>query len=130
MANYHAQPRVPSSPEIHAVLQAAQVASIAIERKRSEQALRESEASLSEKSRTLQATLERMEQGVMMVNPEQVVEVCNRRAIELLDLPAGLMASRPRFAQVLEYQWSTDEFAHTPEAVSYTHLTLPTSDLV
>ncbi len=115
LANYHAQPRVPSSPEIHAVLQAAQVASIAIERKRSEQALRESEASLSEKSRTLQATLERMEQGVMMVNPEQVVEVCNRRAIELLDLPAGLMASRPRFAQVLEYQWSTDEFAHTPE---------------
>ena len=115
LANYHDQPRVPSSPEIHAVLQAAQVASIAIERKRSEQALRESEASLSEKSRTLQATLERMEQGVVMVSAEQVVEVCNRRAIELLDLPAELMASRPRFAQVLEYQWSTDEFKHTPE---------------
>ncbi len=115
LASYHARPGMPSPPEVHAIVEAAQVASIAIERKRSEQALRESEALLSEQSRTLQATLERMEQGVMMVNADHVVEVCNRRAIELLDLPPALMASRPSFAQVLEYQWSTDEFRHTPE---------------
>jgi PAS domain S-box-containing protein len=115
LASYHDRPRAPSSSEIHTIVEAAQVASIAIERKRSEQALRDSEARLSEQSRTLQATLERMEQGVMMVGTDQVVEVCNRRAIELLDLPPALMASRPRFADVLAYQWSTDEFAHTPE---------------
>jgi PAS domain S-box-containing protein len=115
LASYHARPRVPSSSETHTIVEAAQIASIAIERKRSEQALRDSEALLSEKSRTLQVTLERMEQGVMMVSADHVVEVCNRRAIDLLGLPAALMASRPRFADVLEYQWSTDEFAHTPE---------------
>ena len=80
-----------------------------------ERRARESEALLAEKSRMLEITLERMEQGVMMVNSDRVVEVCNRRAIELLALPPELMASKPTFAQVLEYQWSTDEFAHTPE---------------
>ena len=82
-----------------------------------ERRARDSQTLLGEKSRMLEATLERMEQGVMMVNAQRVVEVCNRRAIELLGLPPELMASRPTFAQVLEYQWSTDEFAHTPEDV-------------
>lgn len=84
-------------------------------RKRAEQALRASEEQLTEKSTVLEATLERMEQGVLMVNAQRVVEVCNRRAIELLDLPKDLMASKPTFEQVLAYQWSTDEFAHTPQ---------------
>lgn len=80
-----------------------------------EQRARDSEAALQHKSRMLEAMLERMEQGVMMVNAEHVVEVCNPRAIELLDLPPALMASRPRFEDVLDYQWSTDEFRDTPE---------------
>lgn len=112
-ANYRDRPSVPSATEIQCVGDAAQIASIAIERKRAIQALRESEALLSAKSRTLEVTLERMEQGVMMVNSDRVVEVCNRRAIELLDLPVELMASKPSFQQVLEYQWSTDEFSDT-----------------
>jgi diguanylate cyclase (GGDEF)-like protein len=73
-----------------------------------EQKVRSSEA-------LLKTTLERMDQGIIMINAERVVEVCNRRAIELLDLPPELMASRPTFEQVLEYQWSTDEFVYTPE---------------
>ena len=80
-----------------------------------ERQARESQALLAEKSRMLEATLERMEQGVMMVSADMVVEVCNRRAIELLGLPADLMASKPTFAEVLKYQWSTNEFANTPE---------------
>lgn len=116
-ANYRKRPSAPSPAEIQSIVYAAQIASIAIERKQAIQALRESEALLSVKSRTLEITLERMEQGVMMVNADRVVEVCNRRAIELLDLPVELMASKPRFEQVLEHQWSTDEFAYTPEDV-------------
>lgn len=82
-----------------------------------EQLARESQIRLEEKSRLLEATLALMEQGVMMVSADQVVEVCNRRAIELLGLPVALMASKPTFAQVLEFQWSTDEFANAPEDV-------------
>jgi diguanylate cyclase (GGDEF)-like protein len=84
---------------------------------RAEQRARESEAILKEKSALLEATLERMEQGVMMVSPQRIVEVCNRRALELLDLPRELMERRPTFAEVLEYQWSTDEFVHTPQDI-------------
>ena len=116
-ASYRDRPSVPSPTEVQSIVDAAQIASIAIERKQAIQALRESEALLSTKSRTLEVTLERMEQGVMMVNADRVVEVCNRRAIELLDLPIELMASKPSFEQVLGYQWSTDEFADAPEEV-------------
>ena len=85
------------------------------ERKQAELALRASQALLAEKSALLEATLERMEQGVMMVSTARVVEVCNRRAIELLDLPKEMMASKPTFEAVLAHQWSTDEFVHTPQ---------------
>ncbi len=80
-----------------------------------EQRARASEALLAEKSRLLEATLERMEQGVMMVNTQRVVEVCNRRACELLDLPPALMASRPTFDEVLDYQRAHNEFVYTPD---------------
>lgn len=80
-----------------------------------EQRARDSQARLREKSALLEATLERMEQGVMMVNAERVVEVCNPRAIELLGLPPELMALRPSFEAVLAFQWASDEFSHTSE---------------
>jgi diguanylate cyclase (GGDEF)-like protein len=82
-----------------------------------EQQARLSEARLLEKSRLLEATLERMNQGIVMVTPEGIVEVCNRRAIELLELPEALMRSKPRFEEVLAFQWSRDEFRHTAEDI-------------
>ena len=78
---------------------------------------RESEALLKSKSMLLEATLDRMEQGIMMVNSDRVVEVCNRRARELLELPDELMARRPGFGEILAYQWATDEFRHTSQDV-------------
>jgi len=87
------------------------------ERKAAELALRANQKLLTEKSAILEATLERMEQGVVMVNAARVVEVCNRRAIELLNLPKDLMASKPTFEAVLAYQWSTDEFVDMPQDV-------------
>ncbi|MDP9043934.1 MAG: transporter substrate-binding domain-containing protein [Pseudomonadota bacterium] len=114
-ASYRDRPSLPTAADIERVVDAAHIAAIAIERERANQALRESEAQLSAKSRTLEVTLERMEEGVMMVNADQVVEVCNRRAIELLDLPAEMMRGRPAFDQVLDYQRATSEFSQTPD---------------
>ena len=78
-----------------------------------ERRARDSEVLLRQKTALLEATLEHMEQGVMMINADRVVEVCNRRALELLDLPAGLMRARPNFDEVLAYQWQQNEFAQT-----------------
>ena len=54
--------------------------------------LRASEARLTEKSRVLEITLGNMDQGLLMVTPDRLVPVCNKRAVELLDLPPDVMA--------------------------------------
>src|SRR5205085_7634955 len=44
-------------------------------------------------SALLSATLENMDQGIMMVDADGTVQVCNRRAIQLLGLAPDPMAS-------------------------------------
>ena len=79
-------------------------------------ALRDSERDGAEKSRMLEATLEHMDQGLIMVDSERSVPICNRRAVELLELPPDLMANRPKFEDVLAFQWQQGEFAGSDEA--------------
>ncbi len=68
---------------------------------------------LEEESHVLQATLEHMDQGLMMVGADGRVQVCNHRAIAMLDLPSEMMASRPLFQDVLNHQHDKNEFAIT-----------------
>jgi diguanylate cyclase (GGDEF)-like protein len=49
-----------------------------------------------------------MDQGLMMIDEEGTVVIINKRATELLDLPADWMATRPSFAEVLKYQWQAN----------------------
>lgn len=65
----------------------------------------------------MEAALGRMQQGVMMVSADGIVEICNRRAIELLDLPPALMAAKPAFREVLAFQWKQDEFQQAPQSL-------------
>ena len=74
------------------------------------EALRASEAHLAEKSAALTMTLDNISQGICMVDARGRVGVWNARALELLDLPADLIASRPSFEAVLAYQRATNEF--------------------
>jgi diguanylate cyclase (GGDEF)-like protein/PAS domain S-box-containing protein len=83
--------------------------------KRQQKQLAEAQEKVRQSEALLKATLEQMDHGIMMVNADRVVEVCNRRAVELLGLPPELMASRPTFEQVLEFQWANDEFVYTAE---------------
>ncbi|MGF3027138.1 EAL domain-containing protein [Methylobacterium aquaticum] len=69
----------------------------------------------SETVSVLNATLEHMDQGLMMVDEFDVVRVCNGRAMEMLDLPAEMMRTQPTFAQVRQYQLDQDEFRQSPE---------------
>jgi diguanylate cyclase (GGDEF)-like protein len=76
-------------------------------------ALRSSEHVSAEKSYLLETTLNHMDQGLMMVAADDTVAICNRRAIELLELAAALMARQPTWDDVLKHQWEADEFART-----------------
>lgn len=66
---------------------------------------------LSSQAKLLEATLDNMAQGLMMIDRDKTVPICNQRAIEFLDLPAELMRSRPPFAAVLRHQIDRGEFA-------------------
>jgi diguanylate cyclase (GGDEF)-like protein len=63
----------------------------------------------------LATTLENMAQGLMVVDADGTVPICNQRALELLDLPAELMASRPTFAAVRRHQLEQGEFDNASE---------------
>jgi signal transduction histidine kinase/DNA-binding response OmpR family regulator/HPt (histidine-containing phosphotransfer) domain-containing protein len=73
-------------------------------------ALRKSEGHLTEKSQLLETTLEHMDQGIMVVDADRMVPLCNRRAVEIMDLPPELMAVHPHFDDVLAYQWRKHEY--------------------
>ena len=85
--------------------------------KRQQRQVQDAERRTRDSEVVLKAILERMEQGIILMNADRIVEVCNRRAIELLGLPEELMASKPKFDDVLAYQWSKDEFKHTAKDV-------------
>jgi len=84
------------------------------ELRRTAERLADSERALAAKARLLETTLDFMDQGILMVTPDRKVAVCNRRAIELLQLPPALMASRPDFDEVLAFQLRSNEFAQAP----------------
>jgi diguanylate cyclase (GGDEF)-like protein len=84
---------------------------------RTAEALRESEASLAKQSAVLETTLEHMDQGLMMVAADRTVPVCNRRAMDMLELPPALMLSRPAFSEVLEYQKRNGAFVAAPPEI-------------
>lgn len=66
--------------------------------------------------RALQATLDTISQGIMMIDGDGRVVIMNRRAMELLDLPPELVALHPRFQDLVEWQLGTGEFGTaTPE---------------
>jgi signal transduction histidine kinase/DNA-binding response OmpR family regulator len=73
-------------------------------------ALRESEGRFSEKSQLLETTLQHMDQGIMVVDASRIVALCNRRVIEIMELPEELMAANPRFDDVLAYQAREQEY--------------------
>ena len=59
---------------------------------------------------TLTATLENIAQGILMVDAGGRVPVINRRAGDLLDLPAGLTQPGVRFADIVRWQRDAGEF--------------------
>jgi diguanylate cyclase (GGDEF)-like protein len=76
-------------------------------------ALHASEARVAATSSELATTLASMDQGLVMVDAAGAVAVCNRRAIELLELSAEVMEMRPRFDAVAPLRLLTDGFARS-----------------
>ena len=83
-------------------------------------ALRSGERLLAERSETLNTTLENIDQGLMMVDARGNVAAYNHRAVDMLGLPDELLARRPAFREILQYQLDHGEFArNSPPMVSF-----------
>jgi len=74
------------------------------------------EVDLRRQTALIEATLENMDQGLMMIDADGTVQVCNQRALELLDLPRELMLRKPSFEEVRQYQFDNDEFVRSDDA--------------
>ncbi|MDE4911197.1 MULTISPECIES: EAL domain-containing protein [Methylobacterium] len=72
---------------------------------------------LREKAKLLDTVLDTMDQGLMMIDAAGVVQVCNARALTLLDLPPALMRTRPTFEAVRQYQIAQGEFGAACETL-------------
>jgi diguanylate cyclase len=79
--------------------------------------IRRTEQRLQETSTLLTTTLNTMDQGLLMIDADGVVQICNARALELLDLPAAMMLSKPRFSRVVRYQMEQDDFRNSDRAL-------------
>ncbi|HEX2554726.1 MAG TPA: PAS domain S-box protein [Microvirga sp.] len=78
-------------------------------------ALKRAETEARETAATLRVTLENMDQGLMMVNQDDIVQVYNTRAARLLDLPLEMLESRPALKDIRRYQLEKNEFAKSDD---------------
>ena len=77
-------------------------------------------AELEATRKTLSATLENVDQGIMMVDADERVQVCNGRAAQLLDFPLDL-------AEAVSQQISAHEFDEAALEVVESSRNAPTS---
>lgn len=74
---------------------------------------------ISRQREMLQTTLDNMDQGLIMVDPDGTVLICNKRALQLLDLPAELMHAQPHLEAVKRWQIARGEFVRADEALRH-----------
>lgn len=70
------------------------------EERATSEALAASGARLHEVTAILESTLEHIGEGVLVIGADRDIPFCNRRAIEMLDLGAEAMATRPSFDEL------------------------------
>ncbi len=77
--------------------------------------LAQSERRVQEHARVIETTLSAMEEGVIMVDSDGRVMLCNERAAAILNLPKELFADRPPFERILEYKAKVSRFVEADE---------------
>jgi signal transduction histidine kinase/CheY-like chemotaxis protein/HPt (histidine-containing phosphotransfer) domain-containing protein len=80
-------------------------------RRRRDAELLDSQSRLKANTAHLAATLDNIDQGLLMIDPAGRVQVCNRRAIELLHLPPDIMDRQPTFDMILDLQVAQGEMS-------------------
>ena len=72
----------------------------------------------ADQAAVLQTALAHMNQGIIMVEADGRISVCNARTSAMLDIPPGFLAAHPHFSELVALQHSTNEFVRTPSLPS------------
>jgi diguanylate cyclase (GGDEF)-like protein len=73
---------------------------------------------LEQSQHLLRNTLERMDQGLVVLDKSQVVRLCNPRALELLRLPKEVLHENAKFGDVRTFQNARGDFSLMPQSTS------------
>ncbi|HRK38343.1 MAG TPA: ATP-binding protein [Burkholderiaceae bacterium] len=65
---------------------------------------------LAQERQLLEATIQAMGQGLMVIGPDQRVRLFNDQACQMLDLPREFLATRPLLSEVVAYQTQRGDF--------------------
>ena len=65
---------------------------------------------LAQERQLLEATIQAMGQGLMVIGPDQRVRLFNDQACQMLDLPREFLASRPLLSEVVAFQTQRGDF--------------------
>ncbi|WP_407523823.1 ATP-binding protein [Methylobacterium oryzisoli] len=72
---------------------------------------------LAEQQALLSATLDNMDQGLILVDPDRRARLVSQRAIALLDLDPEMMRRQPTSEEIIAYQIRSGEFAQASDAM-------------
>ena len=75
--------------------------------------LKRREAELAQKSELLEATLEHVDQGICMLNPELEITACNRRFREILDIPESEITLGDKFEDLIRFNAARGEYGES-----------------
>jgi signal transduction histidine kinase/HPt (histidine-containing phosphotransfer) domain-containing protein len=70
----------------------------------------DAEARYAYKARLLERTVANISQGILVIGPDNEIQLSNQRLMDMLDLPDTLAASRQPLAPMLHRLWTQDEF--------------------
>ncbi|MFY7906562.1 MAG: PAS domain-containing sensor histidine kinase, partial [Burkholderiaceae bacterium] len=65
---------------------------------------------LAQERQLLEATIQAMGQGLMVIGPDQRVRLFNDKACQMLDLPREFLATRPLLSEVVAFQTQRGDF--------------------
>ena len=82
----------------------------------SQEQIRQQVIALQASRMQVATTLDHMNQGLIMVAGNGNIALYNQRAIDMLDLPAEMMATYPRWADVIDFQVKNGEFAKSGQS--------------
>ena len=90
--------------EVYAIRDLTDWRRIEAELRRQNTALQEREEELRTQNRRFEVTLANMPHGLCMIDPMQRIVVCNKRYVEMYDLPAHLAKSGTPIADIFEHR--------------------------